>query len=66
MIKKDTGLFKDSETAITYDKKLGFQLPRKRKYVEKTQIIRIPVDRGEVFSDQEMNDYINERNIHDR
>lgn len=59
-------LFKDSETAIKYDKKLGFQLPKKRKYVVKTQIIRIPVDRGEVFSDQEMNDYINERNGHDR
>ena len=59
-------LFKDSETAIKFDKKLGFQLPKKRKYVAKTQIIRIAVDRGEVFSDQEMNDYINERNIHDR
>jgi len=59
-------LFKDSETAIKFDKKLGFQSPKKRKYVAKTQIIRIPVDRGEVFSDQEMNDYINERNIHDR
>lgn len=59
-------LFKDSETAIEFDKKLGFQLPKKRKYVAKNQIIRIPVDRGEVFSDQEMNDYINERNGHDR
>ena len=59
-------LFKDSETAIKFDKKLGFQLPKKRKYVAKNQIIRIPVDRGEVFSDQEMNDYINERNGHDR
>ena len=55
-------LFKDSETAIKFDKKLGFQLPKKRKYVAKNQIIRIPVDRG----DQEMNDYINERNGHDR
>lgn len=59
-------LFKDSETAIKFDKKLGFQLPKKRKYVAKNQIIRIRVDRGEVFSDQEMNDYINERNGHDR
>ena len=59
-------LFKDSETAIKFDKKLGFQLQKKRKYVAKNQIIRIPVDRGEVFSDQEMNDYINERNGHDR
>lgn len=59
-------LFKDSETAIKFDKKIGFQLPKKRKYVAKNQIIRIPVDRGEVFSDQEMNDYINERNGHDR
>ena len=59
-------LFKDSETAIKFDKKLGFQLPKKRKYVAKNQFIRIPVDRGEVFSDQEMNDYINERNGHDR
>lgn len=59
-------LFKDSETAIKFDKKLGFQLLKKRKYVAKNQIIRIPVDRGEVFSDQEMNDYINERNGHDR
>ena len=59
-------LFKDSETAIKFDKKLSFQLPKKRKYVAKNQIIRIPVDRGEVFSDQEMNDYINERNGHDR
>ena len=59
-------LFKDSETAIKFDKKLGFQLPKKRKYVAKNQIIRIRVDRGEVFSDQEMNDYRNERNGHDR
>ena len=59
-------LVKDSETAIKCDKKLSFQLPKKRKYVAKNQIIRIPVDRGEVFSDQEMNDYINERNGHDR
>lgn len=59
-------LFKDSETAIKFDKKLGFQSPKKRKYVAKTQIIRIRVGRGEVFSDQELNDYINERNIHDR
>ena len=59
-------LFKNSETAIKFDKKLGFQLPKKRKYVAKNQIIRIRVDRGEVFSDQEMNDYINERNGHDR
>ena len=59
-------LFKDSETAIKFDKKLSFQLPKKRKYVAKNQIIRIRVDRGEVFSDQEMNDYINERNGHDR
>ena len=59
-------LFKDSETAIKFDKKFGFQLPKKRKYVAKNQIIRIRVDRGEVFSDQEMNDYINERNGHDR
>lgn len=59
-------LFKDSETAIKFDKKLGFQSPKKRKYVAKTQIIRIRVGRGEVFSDQELNDYINERNIYDR
>lgn len=59
-------LFKDSETAIKFDKKLSFQLPKKRKYVAKNQIIRIRVDREEVFSDQEMNDYINERNGHDR
>ena len=59
-------LFKDSETAIKFDKKLGFQTRKKRKYVAETKMIHIPIAEGEFFSDQEMNDYINERKKNDR
>ena len=58
--------FKDSKTALKYDKKLGYQTRRKRKYVAETRMIHIPITSGEIFSDQEMNDYINERKNHDR
>ena len=58
--------FKDSKTALKYDKKLGFQTRKKRKYVAATRMIHIPIAEGEFFSDQEMNDYINERKNHDR
>ena len=58
--------FKDSKTALKYDKKLGFQTRKKRKYVAETRMIYIPIAEGEFFSDQEMNDYINERKNHDR
>ena len=58
--------FKDSKTALKYDKKLGFQTRKKRKYVAETKMIHIPIAEGEFFSDQEMNDYINERKNHDR
>ena len=53
--------FNDSKTALKYDKKLGFQTRKKRKYVAETKMIHIPIAEGEFFSDQEMNDYINER-----
>ena len=58
--------FKDSKTALKYDKKLGYQTRRKRKYVAETRMIQIPLTSGEIFSDQEMNDYINERKNNDR
>lgn len=58
--------FNDSKTALKYDKKLGFQTRKKRKYVAETRMIYIPIAEGEFFSDQEMNDYINERKNHDR
>lgn len=58
--------FNDSKTALKYDKKLGFQTRKKRKYVAATRMIHIPIAEGEFFSDQEMNDYINERKNHDR
>jgi len=58
--------FNDSKTALKYDKKLGFQTRKKRKYVAETKMIHIPIAEGEFFSDQEMNDYINERKNHDR
>ena len=58
--------FKNGETAVTYDKKLGFQTRKKRKYVAETRMIHIPIAEGEFFSDQEMNDYINERKKNDR
>lgn len=58
--------FNDSKTALKYDKKLGFQTRKKRKYVAETRIIHIPIAEEEFFSDQEMNDYINERKNHDR
>ena len=37
-----------------------------RKYVAETKMIHIPIAEGEFFSDQEMNDYINERKKNDR
>ena len=58
--------FNDSKTALKYDKKLGFQTRKKRKYVAETRMIHIPIAEGEFFSDQEMNDYINERKKNDR
>ena len=58
--------FNDSKTALKYDKKLGFQTRKKRKYVAETKMIHIPIAEGEFFSDQEMNDYINERKKNDR
>ena len=58
--------FKNGETAVTYDKKLGHQSRKKRAYVAKMRMIQIPLTSGEIFSDQEMNDYINERKNHDR
>ena len=58
--------FKNSETAVTYDKKFGHQSRKKRAYVAKMRMIQIPLTSGEIFSDQEMNDYINERKNHDR
>lgn len=58
--------FNDSKTALKYDKKLGFQTRKKRKYVAEMRMIQIPLTSGEIFSDQEMNDYINERKNHDR
>ena len=51
---------------MKYDKKLGFQTRKKRKYVAETKMIHIPIAEGEFFSDQEMNDYINERRKNDR
>lgn len=59
-------VFKNGETAVTYDKKLGHQSRKKRAYVEKMRMIQIRLTSGEIFSDQEMNDYINERKNHDR
>ncbi len=58
--------FNDSKRALKYDKKLGFQTRKKRKYVAETKMIHIPIAEGEFFSDQEMNDYINERKKNDR
>ena len=58
--------FNDSKTALKYDKKLGHQSRKKRAYVAKMRMIQIPLTSGEIFSDQEMNDYINERKNHDR
>ena len=58
--------FKNGETAVTYDKKLGHQSRKKRAYVAKMRMIQIPLTSGEIFSDQEMNDYINERKKNDR
>lgn len=51
---------------MKYDKKLGFQTRKKRKYVAETKMIHISIAEGEFFSDQEMNDYINERKKNDR
>lgn len=59
-------VFKNGETAVTYDKKLGHQSRKKRAYVAKMRMIQIPLTSGEIFSDQEMNDYINERKNDDR
>ncbi|WP_314677918.1 hypothetical protein [uncultured Streptococcus sp.] len=58
--------FKNGETAVTYDKKLGHQSRKKRAYIAKMRMIQIPLTSGEIFSDQEMNDFINERKNHDR
>ena len=55
-----------SYSDLKYDKKLGYQTRRKRKYVAETRMIHIPISSGEFFSDQEMNDYINERKNNDR
>ena len=41
--------------------KTWFSDTKKRKYVAETKMIHIPIAEGEFFSDQEMNDYINER-----
>ena len=59
-------LLKDGNLAVKYDKKLGFQTRKKRKYVAATRMIHIPIAEGEFFSDQEINDCINERKNHDR
>lgn len=58
--------FKNGEVAVTYDKKLGHQSRKKRAYVAKMRMIQIPLTGGEIFSDQEMNDFINERKKNDR
>ena len=58
--------FKNGETAVTYDKKLGHQSRKKRAYIAKMRMIQIPLTSGEIFSDQDLNDYINERKNHDR
>ena len=47
-------------------KNLVFRHEKKRKYVAETKMIHIPIAEGEFFSDQEMNDYINERKKNDR
>ena len=59
-------LLKDGNLAVKYDKKLGSQSRKKRKYVSDTCMIQLTISYGEFFSDQEMNDYINERKNHDR
>ena len=46
--------------------KLGHQSRKKRTYVAKMRMIEIPLTSGEIFSDQEINDCINERKNHDR
>ena len=58
--------FNDSKTALKYDKKLGSQSRKKRKYVSDTCMIQLTISYGEFFPDQEMNDYINERKKNDR
>ena len=59
-------LLKDGNLAVKYDKKLGSQSRKKRKYVSDTCMIQLTISCCEFFSDQEMNDYINERKKNDR